>query len=184
MNPDRAASAGYTIRPMRAGDAPLLLDIDTASTALFATVDNPEIAAIATSCGPPLEDFRRHLEASEVKVACDNADRPVGFIAFEALERDIYVWLLSVHPDHTRRGLGSQLVKSALEAGGARGAERCVLSTFRDVAFNAPFYRDQGFDELPLSEAAAPLRERFHGEVPAGTDPDLRLLMQFPLGNR
>ncbi|MDA4845294.1 GNAT family N-acetyltransferase [Hoeflea poritis] len=179
MKPDPVQSDGYTIRPMRAGEAPRLLDIDTASTTLFSDVDIPEIAAISTVCGPSLEDFQRHIEGSGVHVACDSGDRPVGFIAYESVEAAIYVWLLSVHPDHIRRGLGSRLVASALDAGRSLGAQTCVLSTFRDVAFNAPFYRRQGFTELPLEEASAVFRKRFRDEVPAGTDPGLRLLMQY-----
>lgn len=171
------------IRPMRAGEASRLLDIDTASTQLFSDVDIPEVAAISTICGPSLEDFQRRIEASGVNVASDNSDRPVGFIAYENAEAAIYVWLLSVHPDHIRRGLGSRLVRSVLDAGRSLGAEACVLSTFRDVAFNAPFYHRQGFTELPLGTASAELRQRFHDEVPAGTDPGLRLLMQYAFQN-
>ncbi len=166
---------------MRAGEARLLLDVDAASTTLISDVENPEIAAIATSCGPDLSVFGRQLDESSVLVAHDNADRPVGFIAFERIEQDIYIWLLAVHPDHVRQKLGSRLLTSALDTGRSLGADRCVLSTFRDVPFNAPFYARHGFTELALSEAPSVHVQRFHDEVPPGTDPNLRLLMQFRL---
>ena len=133
------------------GEEPHLFAVDTASTSLFADVPLPEIAAIADKPPGSPNEFMRKLAAGPVLVACDCDNKPVGFVAMQRVDDDVYIWLLSVHPQHARRGLGTGLVNAALAKARSMGATRCVLSTFRDVAFNAaPFYRQLGFGELPL----------------------------------
>ena len=55
---------------------------------------------------------------------------------------------LAVHPDHARRGLGTALVQAAREEARWAGHDRLSLTTYRDVAFNEPFYRRLGFAEV------------------------------------
>ena len=49
------------------------------------------------------------------------------------------------------RGFGSSLLEAAAEAASAAGSPSLTVSTYEEVSFNAPWYRQRGFDELPSS---------------------------------
>ncbi|RST84664.1 N-acetyltransferase [Aquibium carbonis] len=152
--------------------------METAAGRLFADHGYPALAA-AASAAP--EQYRSAALAGRVLVATDSADRPVGFALTELIGRVQWLCELSVHPDHARRGVGASLVEAVADAARLGGASHVGLSTFRAVPFNAPFYARCGFAELPLERASPPLARRFQAEVPAGIDPDRRVLMLRPL---
>lgn len=104
---------------------------------------------------------------------------PAGFaIAVDLIDA---FWLreLSVHPGHGRKGLGAALLAAFLGEGRRRGHRMAALTTFRDVAFNAPFYRRHGFMEAdaPPPALVGMLRE----EAPAGVPLESRVLMVLDL---
>lgn len=168
---------GYLWREMRDGDRTRLAEIDRQADQLFLETGAANIMAIATGPLTPLPAFNTMLDACRVTVACSSEDRPVGFAAVQRLQDDIYLRLLAVDPEHGRRGIGASLLALAIEIGRRQGAARCVLSTFRDVTFNQPFYQRHGFAELPLDEAALPLQQQFKADIPEGIDAAQRLLM-------
>ncbi|MCR9137000.1 MAG: GNAT family N-acetyltransferase [Alphaproteobacteria bacterium] len=170
-------SDGYVSREMRVDDLEKLAEIDRRADQLFLETGISNIMAIATGPLTPLDAFSAMLTACTVTVACPSDDVPAGFIAVQRLGNDIYVRLLAVDPDHGRRGIGTSLLSLALDRGRRQGADRCILSTFRDVMFNRPYYERQGFSELPLETASALLRHQFAADIPAGIDPEQRLLM-------
>ncbi|MBW8638245.1 GNAT family N-acetyltransferase [Hoeflea sp. WL0058] len=165
------------IREMQDGDPPILHRVEHAAARLFATVSDPAIAAIAEHPPVPLEDFMPVLSGGPVFVACDAGSRPIGFAAALDMVDCLYLRELSVHPDHQGKGVGSALLDAYIRRARRDGAARCALSTFRAVAFNAPFYCRRGFVELPLDHAPQQLRDRFHDEAPPGLDPASRILM-------
>lgn len=174
-------SDGYVLREMRDGDLERLAEIDRQADQLFLETGIENIMAIATGPLTPLEDFRVMLAACDVTVACTSGGMPVGLAAIQGLDGDIYLRLLAVDPDHGRRGIGSNLLENLFEQGRQRGATRCILSTFRDVPFNQPYYKRHGFTELPQQTASTQLRHRFEAEIPTGIDPTQRLLMVLDL---
>jgi GNAT superfamily N-acetyltransferase len=171
----------YHIRLMRDGDIARLVEIDRLADRLFIETGIAELAAMARGPRTPATEFKTMLDACSVHVACTADDVPVGLAAAQPLEGDIYLRLLAVDPDHGRRGLGSTLIRQTVIHGQRISASRCALSTFREVAFNAPFYARHGFVELPLPLASNALRQRFELEVPDGINPDQRLLMVLDL---
>jgi GNAT superfamily N-acetyltransferase len=81
-------------------------------------------------------------------VFTDAADVPVAYLLLERLDGNAHVEQLSVHPSHARQGLGSELLDVAEKCAQAEGLEWLTLTTFRDVPWNAPYYRRLGFEEL------------------------------------
>ena len=59
------------------------------------------------------------------------------------------------------------------------GLPAVTLSTFRDVPWNAPFYRKLGFVELPETEYGAGLQEIRQAEASLGLPMQDRVLMVF-----
>lgn len=168
---------GYFWRDMREDDRERLAEIDRQADRLFLETGIANIMAIATGPQTPPQVFNAMLDACRVIVACSTDGRPVGLAAVQRFRDDIYLRLLAVDPDHGRRGIGSSLLILAIENGRRRGAARCVLSTFRDVSFNQPYYERHGFAELPLDAATLPLRQQFKADIPEGIDAVQRLLM-------
>jgi N-acetylglutamate synthase-like GNAT family acetyltransferase len=86
-----------------------------------------------------------------------------------------------VHPEHGRRGIGAALVGRACEWAREQALACVTLTTFRDIPWNAPFYRQLGFEELPSDRWDDELRERVAEEAESGLDPDARLVMRLRL---
>lgn len=54
---------------------------------------------------------------------------------------------LAVLPAHGRQGIGTALLRAAMDEARRRGFARLTLRTFADLAWNAPFYARHGFAE-------------------------------------
>lgn len=77
------------------------------------------------------------------------ADDPVsGFAHVLELEGIAHLEQLAVRPSSFRRGVGTALVLAAMAETGRRGYPELSLCTYADVAWNAPFYRRLGFEEV------------------------------------
>ncbi|UKA63041.1 GNAT family N-acetyltransferase [Arthrobacter sp. FW306-04-A] len=81
-------------------------------------------------------------------VFADASDVPVAYLLLEHLDGNAHVEQLSVHPSHARRGLGGGLLDAAEKWAQVQGLAWLTLTTFRDVPWNAPYYRRLGFEEL------------------------------------
>lgn len=57
-----------------------------------------------------------------------------------------YLWVLGVHPQAAGRGLGKQMMQSALQAMRSRGHSACLLRT--DNEKNVPLYQHLGFQQI------------------------------------
>ncbi|TIC84053.1 GNAT family N-acetyltransferase [Nocardioides sp. GY 10127] len=55
-------------------------------------------------------------------------------------------------PTHGRRGIGTALVRAALEDARWDGFERLSLCTYAEIPWNGPFYRRLGFEEVAEPE--------------------------------
>jgi GNAT superfamily N-acetyltransferase len=73
---------------------------------------------------------------------------PVGFARVDVIAGDPYLSQLSVHPRSMRQGVGSALLEAAVEWAHSNGYDSLALATFRDIAWNAPFYSRHGFAQV------------------------------------
>ena len=92
-------------------------------------------------------------------------DRVVGFVRIGLLDGLAHVEQLSVHPAHAGRRIGAQLLNGAAEWALEHGGDRLMLTTFRDVPWNGPYYARLGWVVRPAGQlgpdlAAARARER------------------------
>ena len=165
---------GYAIRSRLAADDPALVAIENRASELFRAYG---YGSVADASIPDVEALRATIAVKDVKVAVDDSSRPVGYAVFGAVGEFLHLGELSVDPQHGRRGLGSALVAEVIDAARRGNYDGVSLTTFRDVPFNAPFYRRLGFREAELMDATEALRTQFFAEVPAGIDPASRVLM-------
>ncbi|MEQ8859490.1 MAG: GNAT family N-acetyltransferase [Pseudomonadales bacterium] len=95
---------------------------------------------------------------------------PVGFVIAEIVDRELHVWELAVDLEHQRRGLGRRLMQTAIDSARGRRLAAVTLTTFRDVPWNAPFYRHLGFRPLTAGDAGPRLAGVLAGEAARGLD--------------
>ena len=139
---------GYTIRLARLSDFDAIQAVDLAASTLFDATDlideGPD--------GPtpiPLDALKAGFRAGLLFVATDPSDAPVGFVLNRKISPDLYLEQISVDPAHGRRGLGRALVNRSVTLADDLRLRGVLLSTFRDLAWNGPFYASLGFHEVP-----------------------------------
>jgi len=125
--------------------------------------------------------FGRVQAAGLLWVAVDARDAPVAFAALEVLGAGLHLEEVDVHPDHARQGLGARLVEAACAFAREQGYPEITLTTFRDVPWNAPYYRRLGFQEVPEADWSPALRARVAEEAARGIGPAGRAVMRRPV---
>jgi GNAT superfamily N-acetyltransferase len=141
----------YRIRLARGNEVGELQNVDLASATLFRGLGLIDFGPSGEPGEPIPEDrLRKGFGEGLVWVAVDEMEELVGFALCSDRGEDLYLDQLSVLPRHGRRGLGSRLVRRALQEAETRAHKRVSLSTFRKVAWNGPFYRKLGFREVPV----------------------------------
>ncbi len=142
----------YTVRLAEKTDLAALPEIERAAAQLF----RPYVAwlevpiTVLESLTTP--GFLLRAQADSRLWVSAVCGRPVGFIVAKFLSDSCFIVELDVHPDYGRHGMGSALVKACCAHALAQGFEQVILTTFRRVPWNIPFYQRLGFEVLP-SEA-------------------------------
>jgi ribosomal protein S18 acetylase RimI-like enzyme len=112
----------------------------------------------------------------------DGAGRVAGFLVADIVDGNLHVEEVSVDPAAQGAGHGSALLTTAADAARRSGRPAVTLTTFRDVPWNAPFYRRRGYVELAADELGPELAALVGEEAALGLDPSLRVCMRLTLG--
>lgn len=180
----------WQIRPARRHEAALLPAVEDAAGALFRTI--PDLAWIVDDDVMPAEAHLAAIEAGTCWVAADG-DRIAGFLSARAATEDgtgtdagrtvLHVWEMSVASAHQGRGLGRALLEHAAAHAAAQAMAAVTLTTFCDVAWNAPFYARTGFAILPDAALTPRLRGVLAAEIAHGLPAARRCAMRRPVSS-
>jgi GNAT superfamily N-acetyltransferase len=163
-----------TIRAPRAGELETLRDIEWAAGAIFADIGMAEVAADEPAS---VEVLAEYMNDGRAWVITDDQDTPVGYAIVDVVDGLAHLEQLSVLPDHGRKGLGAALLHE-VERWAAQHDKRAVtLTTFTDVAWNAPFYAKHGYRAMSDEEIGPELDAVRTHEAELGLDPALRVCM-------
>ncbi|WFP75292.1 GNAT family N-acetyltransferase [Mesorhizobium sp. WSM4906] len=168
-----------TIRPARAGDAEALPDIEQSAGLAFRAV--PDLAWLADGDNVSAGRHRALIAEGACWVAADDQDRPVGFLSAGVEGDALHIWELDVRLDRQGSGIGSALLERAIENARRRGLAAVTLTTFRDVAWNAPFYQKFGFRILDSAAIDERLADLISGEAEHGMPAERRCAMRLDL---
>ncbi|MCC8394601.1 GNAT family N-acetyltransferase [Paraburkholderia sp. MMS20-SJTR3] len=135
------------------------------------------MAGIADAPPMALELVERKIDAREIIVALDEDGRCAGFVMFEPQPTRIYVQELDVLTSHAGRRIGAALLDEVARLARSRQLMQLVLSTYREVPWNAPYYRRLGFRELAVDELDAALLARRDAHIARGLDESKRVFM-------
>lgn len=160
------------------GEVARIPEIERRAATLLSPDDLPPEIAARTS---PVEVYALAQREGRLIVARDPEGKVLGFAHVLFLAGHAHLEELDVDPAFGRRGIGRRLVEAACGWAGRRGCNQITLSTFREVAWNAPFYARLGFSVMPIdswTEAQRALREK---ERCDGLDVDRRVIMTRPI---
>jgi GNAT superfamily N-acetyltransferase len=158
----------------------LLPAIERSAGTLFAGL--PKLSHLADGPVIALAEHRWFLEDGWTWVAEDPAGTIAGFLCAERLAGNLHVSELSVHRTAQGQGLGRALLEAAIDHARQAGAPAVTLTTFREVAWNAPFYARLGFVMLEAETAGETLQRILAEEVTHGMPPGSRCAMRLELG--
>ena len=168
-------NAGYRIVAARPRDLSLLGPIELAAAQLLRGHAPETVLAEVTS-----DDVLRDAQRDGRLWVALAGDVPVGFAHVELFEPNVaHLDEIDVHPDHGRRGLGTQLVRAVCTWAVARSYLGVTLTTFRDIPWNMPFYARLGFEVLATAELTPALHAVVEDEARRGLDPLRRVIMRW-----
>ncbi|MFZ1990701.1 MAG: GNAT family N-acetyltransferase [Alphaproteobacteria bacterium] len=151
-----------TIRLARRGEADRIADIELGAMKKFDTLPSFTTRFAGYVARP--EKFKPFIEERSAFVAVNEWDWPIGFSLVEEMDGEAYLAELDVDFDYQGQGLGRRLIAAACDWARRAGFTSMLLSTFRDVPWNAPYYARQGFVILNANELSKPgiKRQREH----------------------
>ena len=166
------------IRLATRAELPGLQRLELRSGELFRPIGMAEVTEDEPSS---LAELEHYLEAGRAWVIIDADGQPLGYLLAEPVDGDMHIAQVSVDPAAARRRLGAALIEHLAGVAEGQGFPALTLTTYRDVPWNAPYYRALGFTEIPESELGPGLRLIRELEVKAGLDRWPRLAMSRPL---
>jgi predicted N-acetyltransferase YhbS len=114
-------------------------------------------------------------------IVIDHGGLPVAAVIFSPVDGDAYIEELDVLPAHAGHRLAARLIDEVAKRAAALGLARLTLSTFRNVPWNAPYYRRLGFEEMAeadLGPGHRAIREQHHAK---GLSDEHRVFLQRPI---
>ena len=151
--------------------------IEQSGGELFRTL--PELAWIADEPIGTADEFLPLILAGTVWVAEAGVSGIVGELRATIADDALHIVELAVSRQFQRHGIGRALIDAAAKWSRVRGLRALTLTTFRHVAWNAPFYARYGFRELSLVECDGRLTSILMRETAQGL-PN-RCAMRFDL---
>lgn len=106
---------------------------------------------------------------------------PVGFTIMSILGQEAYLEEISVLPQYGGQGLGTKLIDTVCQWSKSKGLNSILLSTFRSVRWNAPFYEKLGFKILCSQEWNHEMHKIRTAEKLHGYPIDERVFMRLNL---
>jgi GNAT superfamily N-acetyltransferase len=157
---------------------PVLQEIEIEAGRAFADIG---MDAVASDDPFSIDELLRYQNARRAWVAVDGRDRPVGYVVVDLVAGNAHVEQVSVRPAFGRRGIGRALIEHIVSWGRERGLPALTLTTFRDVAWNAPYYERCGFRVLRPGEVTPELAAIRSHEAQSGLDRWPRVCMRRDL---
>lgn len=106
---------------------------------------------------------------------------PVGFIIMSILGQEAYLEEISVLPQYGGQGLGTKMIDTVCQWSKSKRLNSVLLSTFRNVRWNAPFYEKLGFKILCSQEWSQEMHKIQSAEKLYGYPVDERVFMRLNL---
>jgi predicted N-acetyltransferase YhbS len=159
-------------------DAQTIRSIEFEASQRFVSVG---MTGIADAAPMEVELVNRKIAAQQIIVAVNPDETCAGFVMFEPQPARFYVQELDVLTAHAGQRIGAALIEQVAQLALARQVTQLVLSTFRAVPWNAPYYRRLGFRDIEEADLDAALIARRDAHIARGLDESKRVFMRRDL---
>lgn len=166
--------AAWSLRLARPEDAPCLPAIERSAAQLFKA--DPELAHLAEADVISEARHRALIGKGRCLVALQSG-AITGFLSASSFGREIHIHEMSVQASSQRSGIGAGLLRAAMVDARNSGFQAMTLTTFSDIAWNAPFYASLGFVGVEDISAHPRLAQLLANEAASGFPPDRRIAM-------
>lgn len=174
-----AADQDIIIRPAAVADAEQFPAIENSAGMLFEQC--VDLAWLTQEDDRPVAEYEHFVGQGLSWAAVTPAERCVGFLCSGLEDSALHIWELAVCRSHQGRGIGRALLETAVREAGRRGLAALTLTTFNNVAWNAPFYERLGFRIMQADNMPGRLRSMLDEEVERGIPRRFRCAMQLGL---
>ena len=140
-------SGAWSLRLARSEDAAAFHRVEEDAADLLRSA--PELAGVALPPSQSEPDYARLIRRGHCLSAIAG-EQVIGFAAAAPKGRELHLHELSVARSWQRRRIGATLLDARNS-----GFRAITLTTWRDIAWNAPFYASQGFVEVANSDDSA-----------------------------
>lgn len=165
------------IRPATADDIEVMRAIEVDAGERFRSIG---LDVIADDEPPTDQELHRHL-ADDTAWVAESAGRVVGYATASVVDGDGHLDQVSILGSAAGRGIGRALVDRVVTWTHEAGRPALTLTTFRDVAWNGPYYERLGFRQLAEDELGPELAALRRSEVAAGIEVLPRVAMARPV---
>ena len=166
----------YRIRLAEFAELSFLNELENAAAMVF---QDTNYALEINQAPLSLELLQRQQQQGLIWVAAKENNQLVGFAVVLIIDKSPHLHELSVIPEYSRQGIGTELTHRIINGAKQKNFNQLTLSTFRDIPWNAPFYRKMGFSEINQSDISPGLENIRNQEAKAGLPIDERVLMVF-----
>lgn len=158
------SDARYTIRPALPADIEPMRALERRAAQKFRSIGYDFCA------DGPIRDIEEHQRviAAGVTFVAESAGALAGFAMIEPLDGEAHLVEIDVDPDHQGRGLARRLIAAGEDWTRAKGFDAMTLTTYRDVAWNKPYYERLGFVVYEPGPDRQGLRETIEREAAWG----------------
>jgi GNAT superfamily N-acetyltransferase len=167
-----------TIRAATGADGHRLQDIERLGGEAFRELG---MAAIADDEPFTEDELARFRNDGHSWVIVDDTDVPMGYLVVDVVDGNLHVEQVTVDPAYAGRGLGAALIEHADAYAAAHRHPALTLTTFTEVAWNAPYYRRLGFRDMTAAEIGPELGAVRRAEAEHGLDRWPRVCMIRPV---
>lgn len=166
-------------RTRRASSSDLgsLAAIEVAAGARFRDIG---LDRIADDPGPTVADLAPHLDDGTIWVA-EDGDTIVGYATASIVDGEGHLDQVSVVPEAGGKGFGMGLITEVHTWAHVEELPSVTLTTFRDIAWNGPYYERFGYVALADDDLGPELRAIRQAEIDAGLDVLPRVAMRLVL---
>ena len=140
-----------SIRPAAEADLQRLVQVEVSAGQLFRDAGLVEVAEHEPDAVELLQAISGG-RAWVIGAGKDAVDVVAGYVIAEVLDGNAHIAQVSVDPRHAGRGLGRALIEHAEAWGRRAGRAATTLTTFRHLAWNAPYYLRLGYRALGEAE--------------------------------
>ncbi len=171
-------SSDWSVRLAHPEDAEGFAEVEEDAARILR--DAPSLAQVTMPPTRSAAEYRAII-AQRQSLAAESDARIIGFAAARPAGRELHLHELSVARAFQRNGIGGTLLRALQIDARNAGFASITLHTFRDIAWNAPFYAEYGFVEVTDPTAHPRLAAGLDSAVEAGLPREMRCAMICPL---